>query len=101
MSFTDCWVEKIASDEFLVSALKLSNILAVNAYFVPLVVTPLAITSLAKVKAAGVEIIYPDKAAFAAAVQPLHQSLKGTEVGELMQQISQVQVETVAGVSND
>ena len=56
--------------------------------------------ALAKVKAAGVEIIYPDKAAFAAAVKPLHQSLQGTEVGNLMAEIALVPAET-AGVSND
>lgn len=56
--------------------------------------------ALAKVKAAGVEVIYPDKAAFAAAVQPLHQSLQGTEVGQLMAEIALVQGET-AEVSND
>ena len=50
--------------------------------------------ALAKVKAAGVEVIYPDKAAFAAAVQPLHQSLLGTEVGDLMAEIALVQAET-------
>jgi tripartite ATP-independent transporter DctP family solute receptor len=56
--------------------------------------------ALAKVKAAGVEVIYPDKAAFAAAVQPLHQSLQGTEVGDLMAEIALIQTET-AGASND
>lgn len=56
--------------------------------------------ALAKVKAAGVEVIYPDKAAFAAAVQPLHLSLQGTEVGELIKQIALIPSET-AGVAND
>ncbi|MDF3123969.1 TRAP transporter substrate-binding protein [Rheinheimera sp. 1928-s] len=56
--------------------------------------------ALAKVKAAGVEVIYPDKAAFAEAVQPLHQSLQGTEVGDLMAEIALIQAET-AGASND
>ncbi|MDR7120545.1 TRAP transporter substrate-binding protein [Rheinheimera soli] len=56
--------------------------------------------ALAKVKAAGVEVIYPDKAAFAAAVKPLHQSLQGTEVGDLMAEIALIQAET-AGASND
>jgi tripartite ATP-independent transporter DctP family solute receptor len=56
--------------------------------------------ALAKVKAAGVEVIYPDKAAFAAAVKPLHQSLQGTEVGNLMAEIALVPAEIV-GVSND
>jgi tripartite ATP-independent transporter DctP family solute receptor len=56
--------------------------------------------ALAKVKAAGVEVIYPDKAAFAEAVKPLHQSLLGTEVGQLMAEIALVQAET-AGGAND
>jgi len=47
--------------------------------------------ALAKVKAAGVEVIYPDKTAFIQAVQPLHQSLAGSMVGDLISAINQVQ----------
>jgi len=44
--------------------------------------------ALAKVKAAGVEVIHPDKQAFIQAVQPLHQSLAGTPIGDLIQAIA-------------
>ncbi|MBB3062596.1 TRAP transporter substrate-binding protein [Microbulbifer rhizosphaerae] len=44
--------------------------------------------SLAAVEAAGVEVIYPDKQPFIDAVQPLHASYKGTEVGELLDRIA-------------
>lgn len=40
--------------------------------------------SLAKVKADGVEVIYPDKGPFIDAVKPFHESLRGTEVGDLI-----------------
>lgn len=43
--------------------------------------------SLAKVKADGVEVIYPDKAPFVAAVKPFHDSLRGTDVGDLISKI--------------
>lgn len=43
--------------------------------------------SLARVKADGVEVIYPDKKPFVEAVQPFHESLRGTAVGELISQI--------------
>jgi len=43
--------------------------------------------SLAKVKADGVEVIYPDKKPFVEAVKPFHDSLRGTAVGELISQI--------------
>lgn len=43
--------------------------------------------SLAKVKADGVEVIYPDKKPFVEAVQPFHDSLRGTAVGDLISQI--------------
>ena len=46
--------------------------------------------SLAAVKAAGVEVIYPDKQPFIDAVKPLHDSYKGTEVGELLEQIKAI-----------
>ncbi len=46
--------------------------------------------SLEKVKAAGVEVIYPDKQPFIDAVKPLHQQLHGSSVGQLMEQIQQV-----------
>ncbi|MCW8126839.1 TRAP transporter substrate-binding protein [Microbulbifer halophilus] len=44
--------------------------------------------SLAAVKAAGVEVIRPDKQPFIEAVQPLHASYDGTEVGELLDDIA-------------
>ncbi|MGL6159711.1 TRAP transporter substrate-binding protein [Microbulbifer sp.] len=44
--------------------------------------------SLAAVEAAGVEVIYPNKQPFIDAVQPLHASYKGTEVGELLDRIA-------------
>ena len=43
--------------------------------------------SLAKVKADGVEVIYPDKKPFVEAVKPFHDSLRGTPVGDLISQI--------------
>lgn len=43
--------------------------------------------SLAKVKADGVEVIYPDKQAFMDAVKPFHDSLKDTELGVLIDKI--------------
>ncbi|MFC6634386.1 TRAP transporter substrate-binding protein [Microbulbifer taiwanensis] len=47
--------------------------------------------SLAAVEAAGVQVIYPDKQPFIDAVQPLHASFEGTDVGELLAQIARVQ----------
>jgi len=44
--------------------------------------------ALAQVKAAGVEVIYPDKQPFIDAVQPLHQALKDRPVGALMAKIA-------------
>lgn len=44
--------------------------------------------SLAAVKEAGVQVIYADKQPFIDAVQPLHASYRGTEVGELLTQIA-------------
>lgn len=44
--------------------------------------------ALAQVKAKGVEVIIPDKAPFIAAVKPLHDRLKGTDIGALLEQIS-------------
>lgn len=44
--------------------------------------------SLAAVEAAGVEVIRPDKQPFIEAVQPLHASYQGTEVGELLEEIA-------------
>jgi tripartite ATP-independent transporter DctP family solute receptor len=43
--------------------------------------------SLAKVKADGVEVIYPDKKPFVEAVKPFHDSLRGTAVGDLISKI--------------
>ncbi len=46
--------------------------------------------ALEQVRAAGVEIIEPDGAAFRAAVQPMHESYRGTAVHDLLQAIGQV-----------
>lgn len=46
--------------------------------------------SLEAVKAAGVEVIRPDKKPFIEAVQPLHASYEGTEVGELLEEIARM-----------
>lgn len=46
--------------------------------------------SLAAVAAAGVEVIYPDKTAFQLKVSDVQQQYMGTEVGDLLQQISEV-----------
>jgi len=43
--------------------------------------------SLKLVQEAGVKIIYPDKTPFVDAVQSMHDSYKGTEIGRLIQQI--------------
>ena len=43
--------------------------------------------SLEKVIADGVEVIYPDKRPFVEAVKPFHDSLRGTEIGALIEQI--------------
>ncbi len=43
--------------------------------------------SLEKVKADGVEVIYPDKQPFVDAVKPFHDSFKGTDVGNLLEKI--------------
>ena len=47
--------------------------------------------SLETVKAAGVEIIYPDKALFQKAVEPMWQEFAETEIGPLIQQIQEIQ----------
>lgn len=47
--------------------------------------------SLDAVRAAGVEILYPDKAPFVKAVQPMHDSYKGTPLYDLMQEIKNIQ----------
>jgi tripartite ATP-independent transporter DctP family solute receptor len=52
--------------------------------------------ALAKVKAHGVEVIVPDKQPFIDAVKPLHQELAGSEVGDLIQQIQQLQPEVAS-----
>ncbi len=52
--------------------------------------------ALAKVKAAGVEVIYPDKSLFEAKVQAMHQSFQGTPAYELMQKIKAVETTTAA-----
>lgn len=46
--------------------------------------------ALAAVKAAGVEVIYPDKQPFRDAVKEYHHSFDGTPVGKIMQQIEKM-----------
>ncbi|MDP5040269.1 MAG: TRAP transporter substrate-binding protein [Paraglaciecola sp.] len=46
--------------------------------------------ALAAVKAAGVEVIYPNKQLFRDAVVDFHQSFAGTSVGDIMQQIEKM-----------
>jgi tripartite ATP-independent transporter DctP family solute receptor len=47
--------------------------------------------SLDAVREAGVEVIYPDKTPFLNAVQPMHDSYKGTPVYDLIQDIKNIQ----------
>jgi tripartite ATP-independent transporter DctP family solute receptor len=47
--------------------------------------------SLRKVKEAGVEIIYPDKAPYREAVKEMHESYRGTTLYDLIQEIQAVQ----------
>jgi tripartite ATP-independent transporter DctP family solute receptor len=46
---------------------------------------------LATVQAEGVKIIHPDKGPFRESVRPVWDEFKGTEIGELIQQIQEVQ----------
>ena len=46
--------------------------------------------ALAAVKAAGIQVIYPDKQPFRDAVADFHQSLKQTDIGPLLQQIAEI-----------
>ena len=46
--------------------------------------------ALAQIRAAGVEVIEPDKAAFRRAVQPLFDSYRGTPVYDLLSAIERV-----------
>ena len=48
------------------------------------------IESLEQIKAAGVQVIYPDKQPFMDAMKPFHQSLKETEVGKLLEKIKRM-----------
>jgi len=57
--------------------------------------------ALAKVKAHGVQVIYPDKTLFTQAVQPLHDQLKGSEVGDLLQKIKDMPVAAANGGSDE
>jgi TRAP-type C4-dicarboxylate transport system substrate-binding protein len=50
--------------------------------------------ALAKVKAHGVQLIYPDKTPFIAAVQPLLAQQQGTVIGDLLQQINHIGLES-------
>jgi TRAP-type C4-dicarboxylate transport system substrate-binding protein len=47
--------------------------------------------AMAEVRAAGVEIIEPDKAPFRKAVQPMHESYRGTPLYDLMRSIEEIQ----------
>jgi TRAP-type C4-dicarboxylate transport system substrate-binding protein len=47
--------------------------------------------SLEAVREAGVEILYPDKTPFLKAVQPMHDSYKGTPLYDLIQEIRNIQ----------
>ena len=47
--------------------------------------------SLEAVQKAGVEILYPDKTPFLKAVQPMHDSYKGTPLYDLIQEIRDIQ----------
>jgi tripartite ATP-independent transporter DctP family solute receptor len=57
--------------------------------------------ALEKVKAHGVQVIYPDKTPFVKAVQPLHDQLKGTALGDLLQKIKEMPVATVNGGAHE
>jgi tripartite ATP-independent transporter DctP family solute receptor len=46
--------------------------------------------SLIAVREAGVEVLYPDKTPFIEAVQSMHDSYKGTELGDLMEEIKNI-----------
>nr|WP_245623500.1 TRAP transporter substrate-binding protein [Catenovulum maritimum] len=46
--------------------------------------------ALSAVKKAGVEVIYPDKKPFMQAVQPLHDNLKGTQIGLYLESIKRI-----------
>lgn len=52
-------------------------------------------TALQAIKAAGVEVSYPDKTPFIAAVEPFHASFNSTAIGELLQRIKQVNTSQV------
>jgi tripartite ATP-independent transporter DctP family solute receptor len=47
--------------------------------------------ALKKIQQEGVKVYNPDKAAFREKVKQMHESYKGTEVGELMEEINKVQ----------
>jgi len=47
--------------------------------------------ALKKVQEHGVKVYYPDKKPFREKVKPMHESYKGTEVGELIDEINKVQ----------
>jgi TRAP-type C4-dicarboxylate transport system substrate-binding protein len=50
--------------------------------------------SLKEVKAAGVEVIYPDKQPFVDALAPLYKTYEGTQIGEYIERIRNVQKES-------
>lgn len=57
--------------------------------------------ALKKVKAHGVQVLYPDKTLFTQAVKPLHEQLKGSAVGDLLQKISTMSGTAAAGGSDE
>ncbi len=46
--------------------------------------------ALAQIRAAGVEVIEPDKVAFRRAVQPLFESYRGTLMNDLLSEIARI-----------
>ncbi|MCJ8319966.1 MAG: TRAP transporter substrate-binding protein [Colwellia sp.] len=57
--------------------------------------------ALEAVKVAGVEVIYPDKQPFFDAVAPFHATFKDTEIGELLQKIKQVYLDSSQGAAHE
>jgi len=46
--------------------------------------------SLAEVKKAGVEVIYPDKQPFIDALAPIYKSLEGTIISDYLERVNQM-----------
>jgi TRAP-type C4-dicarboxylate transport system substrate-binding protein len=49
------------------------------------------VDALEKVQAQGVTVHHPDKTTFRQKVKKMHESYKGTEIGELIEEINKVQ----------